>query len=41
MVAGTLILLECMERFGFVECLVSDYGLREGILLDHGQKSKE
>ena len=41
MVAGTLILLECMERFGFVECLVSDYGLREGILLDHGRKSKE
>ncbi|MEK6604859.1 MAG: Ppx/GppA phosphatase family protein [Nitrospirota bacterium] len=40
MVAGTLILLECMERFGFVECLVSDYGLREGILLDHWQKSR-
>ena len=40
MVAGTLILLECMERFGFVECLVSDYGLREGILIDHWQKSK-
>jgi len=40
MVAGTLILLECMERFGFVECLVSDYGLREGILIDHWEKSK-
>jgi exopolyphosphatase/guanosine-5'-triphosphate,3'-diphosphate pyrophosphatase len=40
MVAGTLILLECMERFGFVECLVSDYGLREGILIDHWQKSR-
>ncbi len=41
MVAGTLILLECMERFGFVECLVSDYGLREGILINHWEKSKE
>jgi len=41
MVAGTLILLECMERFGFVECLVSDYGLREGILIDHWRKFKE
>jgi exopolyphosphatase/guanosine-5'-triphosphate,3'-diphosphate pyrophosphatase len=40
MVAGTLILLECMERFWFVECLVSDYGLREGILIDHWEKSK-
>ena len=40
MVAGTLILLEYMERSGFVECLVSDYGLREGILLDHWQKSR-
>jgi len=40
MVAGTLILLECMERFGFVECLVSDYGLREGILIDRWEKSK-
>jgi exopolyphosphatase/guanosine-5'-triphosphate,3'-diphosphate pyrophosphatase len=41
MMAGTLILLECMERFGFVECLVSDYGLREGVLIDHWQKSRE
>jgi len=41
MVAGTLILLECMERFGFVECLVSDYGLREGILINHWEKSRE
>ena len=40
MVAGTLILLECMERFGFAECLVSDYGLREGILIDRWEKSK-
>jgi exopolyphosphatase/guanosine-5'-triphosphate,3'-diphosphate pyrophosphatase len=38
-VAGTLILLECMEWFGFVECRVSEYGLREGILLDRWQKS--
>ena len=41
MVAGTLILLECMERFGFVECLVSDYGLREGILINRWEKSRE
>lgn len=37
--AGTGILLETMERFGFAECLVSDYGLREGVLLDRWQKS--
>src|SRR5439155_20287692 len=38
--AGTLILAESMERFGFAECLVSDYGLREGVLIDRWQKSK-
>jgi len=38
--AGALILLESMERFGFVECLVSDYGLREGILIDRWEKSR-
>ena len=38
--AGTLILLESMERFGFSDCLVSDYGLREGVLIDRWEKSK-
>ncbi len=33
-VPGTLILLKLMETFGFKEVIVSDYGLREGILLD-------
>ena len=33
-VAGTLILREIMEGLGYQECLVSDYGLREGILID-------
>ncbi len=37
-VAGTLILTGTMERFGFTECLVSDYGLREGVLIDRWQK---
>jgi len=40
MLAGTMILSETMERFGFVECLVSDYGLREGVLIDRWRKSK-
>jgi len=39
-VAGTLILLEAMERLGFMECLVSEYGLREGILLNRRQESQ-
>ncbi len=38
--AGTLILTEAMERFGFADCLVSDYGLREGVLIDRWQKSQ-
>jgi exopolyphosphatase/pppGpp-phosphohydrolase len=33
-VAGALILAEAMEALGAAECLVSDGGLREGILLD-------
>lgn len=33
-VAGTLILHGIMETFGFTSCLVSDLGLREGIILD-------
>lgn len=38
--AGTLILLESMERFGFPDCLVSDYGLREGVLIDRWRKTQ-
>ncbi|WP_454063277.1 Ppx/GppA phosphatase family protein [Candidatus Nitrospira salsa] len=33
-VAGTIILRTIMETLGFARCLVSDYGLREGILID-------
>ena len=33
-VAGTLLLRQIMERLGFSHCLVSDLGLREGIVLD-------
>ncbi len=33
-VAGTLILRGVMEAFGATTCLVSDYGLREGIVLN-------
>lgn len=33
-VAGVLILRTVMETLGYQECLVSDYGLREGILID-------
>jgi exopolyphosphatase/guanosine-5'-triphosphate,3'-diphosphate pyrophosphatase len=33
-VPGTLILLKLMETFGFREIMVSNYGLREGILVD-------
>ncbi|MDE3226132.1 MAG: Ppx/GppA family phosphatase [Nitrospirota bacterium] len=33
-VAGTLILRGVMETLGFQTCLVSDLGLREGVLLD-------
>ena len=32
-VAGTVILRVVMQTLGFQECLVSDYGLREGILV--------
>jgi exopolyphosphatase/guanosine-5'-triphosphate,3'-diphosphate pyrophosphatase len=37
-VAGTLILRGVMEEFGFGSCLVSDLGLREGIILDLAQR---
>ena len=33
--AGTVILRTVMETFGFEQCLVSDYGLREGILVHY------
>ncbi|MCA9499806.1 MAG: Ppx/GppA family phosphatase [Nitrospira sp.] len=39
-VAGTVILRRIMEAFGFEACLVSDYGLREGILVDKARKLK-
>jgi exopolyphosphatase/guanosine-5'-triphosphate,3'-diphosphate pyrophosphatase len=38
-VPGTLILLMLMEAFNFTEVLVSNYGLREGILLDLYEKT--
>jgi exopolyphosphatase/guanosine-5'-triphosphate,3'-diphosphate pyrophosphatase len=33
-VAGVLILRTVMETLGYQDCLVSDLGLREGILID-------
>jgi exopolyphosphatase / guanosine-5'-triphosphate,3'-diphosphate pyrophosphatase len=39
-VAGTVILRRIMETFGFDTCLVSDFGLREGILVDKARKLK-
>lgn len=33
-IAGTIILLESMEHFGFDRMIVSDYGLREGLVAD-------
>ncbi|HSF10657.1 MAG TPA: Ppx/GppA family phosphatase, partial [Nitrospirales bacterium] len=39
-VAGTVILRRIMEIFGFDACLVSDFGLREGILVDKARKLK-
>ncbi len=38
--AGTVILRRLMETLGFEACLVSDYGLREGILVDLALKQK-
>jgi exopolyphosphatase/guanosine-5'-triphosphate,3'-diphosphate pyrophosphatase len=40
-VAGTIILRRLMETFDFESCLVSDYGLREGILVDLAKKILE
>lgn len=39
-VPGTFILLKLMEAFGFKKVLVSNYGLREGILLDIYRRNK-
>ena len=38
-IAGTVILRQIMESFNFSSCLVSDYGLREGILVDLATKN--
>jgi exopolyphosphatase/guanosine-5'-triphosphate,3'-diphosphate pyrophosphatase len=40
-VPGTLILLKLMEAFGFKEITVSNYGLREGILIDLYNKLRQ
>ncbi|MGD9850365.1 MAG: Ppx/GppA family phosphatase [Nitrospirales bacterium] len=37
-VAGTMILRKTMEYFGYDRCLVSDYGLREGVLVDRAHR---
>jgi exopolyphosphatase/guanosine-5'-triphosphate,3'-diphosphate pyrophosphatase len=37
-VAGVLILRGVMEILGYRDCLVSDYGLREGVLIDLAQR---
>ena len=39
--AGTLILRCIMEKLKQNQCLVSEYGLREGLLLNLGQKTKK
>lgn len=39
-VAGTLILRCTMESLGFDQCLVSDYGLREGIVVDLAKRTR-
>jgi len=38
--AGVLILGETLETLGYPDCLVSDYGLREGVLIDLAQRMK-
>ena len=40
-VAGVLILRTVMETLGFTDCLVSDLGLREGILIDLAKRLTE
>ncbi|WP_447976733.1 Ppx/GppA phosphatase family protein [Candidatus Nitrospira bockiana] len=39
--AGVVILSTVMETLGFHECLVSDLGLREGVLLDLAERIKQ
>jgi len=39
-VAGTIILRRVMEIFSFDTCRVSDFGLREGVLVDKARKMK-
>ena len=40
-IAGTVILRTVMEALGFEQCLVSDYGLREGILVHYATNQEE
>ena len=40
-VAGALILRTVMETLGYRDCLVSDLGLREGILIDLARRITE
>jgi len=40
-VPGTLILLKLMEIFNFKEITVSNYGLREGILIELYNKDEK
>jgi len=40
-VAGTLILRTVMETLGYRDCLVSDLGLREGMLIDLARRIRE
>ncbi len=37
-VAGTIILRTVMETLGMTQCLVSDYGLREGIIVERSKR---
>ncbi len=39
-VAGTLVLRTVMEKLGVEDCLVSDLGLREGVLLDLATRTR-
>jgi exopolyphosphatase/guanosine-5'-triphosphate,3'-diphosphate pyrophosphatase len=38
--AGTLILRTLMRELGFDRCVVSDFGLREGVVLDVADKHR-
>ena len=38
--AGTVIIRKTMEYFGYDRCLVSDFGLREGVLVDCATRGK-